>query len=871
MPGRRGARSSRVARRHRRDRAAHRDRAQRAGDEGEQRPRPAADRRRGGAARPGRCRTGARRRCRCWPRSWCSPSGSRRSRSTRSASTCASINSSCPAPSPSTSGTAGAAGRAGPLVAGRRAAAARFPRHRPGASVGMARAGGRVHGADGPAGIHLRRGAAPSGDPRPADRHGAADRRRPVADLGRSLAPTSDGGGDARGHLARAGRAAVSPLRASDDPDPDRRRRRRHVPVAGRRQRGARGRGCGAGGRDDHGGPVRARRHRGLPEPHVRGPRIEPRLERGTLVEQAPDGCVRRRSHRPVHRRQQRRLSDARLLARGDPGKVDRRPDLARGAAIGWHRCESRCSSGETLVFEWTLRRKDGSHMSAEISAKIFPDGRWQGLVRDISERKRLEQELRVAEAEQKFLAELGSALVSTIDDRETAEIVARRVAAEIADGCSIETLEEDGQLHDKVVVHRDPAKAAACRTLEEAKIDTSRPYVGSAVRSTRQSLIRDVTPGYLDTIAQSDEARRALHELDPKSFMGVPLLAHGGVVGSLVFISTTASRRFTAHDVPFAQAVATRAALAVEKARLYRIAQHAIQLRDDVLSIVAHDLRNPLGTILMQAAMLRRKRWGAGAPVAEAGRGDRTGRDADESSDPGSARRRAHGGRPSHDRAGARVRGPDHRRRHPGPGAAGRFRVAGAAAAGRARAARAVGRPQPACSRSSRTWSATRSSSPSPAAGSRWARRPARGTSCSGWRTPASASPTNTCRACSSGCGRRARRGNMAPASACRSSRASSRPTGAASGSRPSWAPAAPSSSRSRRRPPRKAGDRSRAGAAGRVTRRHESRFAALTPRRRTPAGTRSPSRAAAGARPDPSAEYASSSISWLAAWCSL
>ena len=272
----------------------------------------------------------------------------------------------------------------------------------------------------------------------------------------------------------------------------------------------------------------------------------------------------------------------------------------------------SQLLKGDTQVNEWMLRRKDGSLMSAEISAKIFPDGRWQGLVRDISERKRLEQELRVAEAEQKFLAELGSALVATIDDRETAEIVARRVAAELADGCSIETLEEDGQLHDRVVVHRDPDKAAACRTLEKSKIDTSRPYVGSAVRATRQSLIRDVTPGYLDAIAQSEDARRALHELDPKSFMGVPLLAHGGVVGSLVFISTTASRRFTAHDVPFAQAVATRAALAVERARLYRIAQHAIQLRDDVLSIVAHDLRNPLGTILMQASMLRRK---GGAP----------------------------------------------------------------------------------------------------------------------------------------------------------------------------------------------------------------------------------------------------------------
>ena len=50
------------------------------------------------------------------------------------------------------------------------------------------------------------------------------------------------------------------------------------------------------------------------------------------------------------------------------------------------------------------------------------------------------------------------------------------------------------------------------------------------------------------------------------------------------------------------------RAALAIEKARLYRIAQEAIKLRDDVLNVVAHDLRNPLGTILLQAGLLRRR-----------------------------------------------------------------------------------------------------------------------------------------------------------------------------------------------------------------------------------------------------------------------
>lgn len=45
-------------------------------------------------------------------------------------------------------------------------------------------------------------------------------------------------------------------------------------------------------------------------------------------------------------------------------------------------------------VEEWDLRRKDGSYLSTEISARILPDGRWMAIVRDISERRRMQQEL---------------------------------------------------------------------------------------------------------------------------------------------------------------------------------------------------------------------------------------------------------------------------------------------------------------------------------------------------------------------------------------------------------------------------------------------------------------------------------------------
>ena len=52
---------------------------------------------------------------------------------------------------------------------------------------------------------------------------------------------------------------------------------------------------------------------------------------------------------------------------------------------------------GGTHVTEWHLRCKDGSYLPVEVSAKILPNGRWQGFVRDIRERKRTEEQLRRA------------------------------------------------------------------------------------------------------------------------------------------------------------------------------------------------------------------------------------------------------------------------------------------------------------------------------------------------------------------------------------------------------------------------------------------------------------------------------------------
>ena len=105
---------------------------------------------------------------------------------------------------------------------------------------------------------------------------------------------------------------------------------------------------------------------------------------------------------------------------------------------------------------------------------------------------------------------------------------------------------------------------------------------------------MREVAPEVIAAWAQNDEQLRALRAAGPTSVIAVPLQAHDALLGVLTLIST-AARRFEPADLRLAEELARRIALSIENARLYLAARRAIRERDDVLGIVAHDLRNPL------------------------------------------------------------------------------------------------------------------------------------------------------------------------------------------------------------------------------------------------------------------------------------
>jgi signal transduction histidine kinase/ActR/RegA family two-component response regulator len=219
------------------------------------------------------------------------------------------------------------------------------------------------------------------------------------------------------------------------------------------------------------------------------------------------------------------------------------------------------------------------------------------------------------SEREQRFLAEAGTLLASSLDPEETLRSVARLAVESLADWCVIDIVAEDGSIQRLEVAHRKPERAEDARRLLDFPLVRRRPYlVHEALESGRTQFMPVVAPRFLETISQGPEHLEILRSLRPSSFIAAPLMARDRVLGVLLLVLCECSqRRYDARDVRLAESLARLAALSMDNARLFRSesgsrvrAERAVRARDEVLGIVAHDLRNPLSAITMTTEILR-------------------------------------------------------------------------------------------------------------------------------------------------------------------------------------------------------------------------------------------------------------------------
>ena len=117
-----------------------------------------------------------------------------------------------------------------------------------------------------------------------------------------------------------------------------------------------------------------------------------------------------------------------------------------------------------------------------------------------------------------------------------------------------------------------------------------------------------EARPIVLDDVDHANVLNPILREKGVKSLLGVPLIASDRVIGVL-HVGTLTPRFFDSEDQELLQLVASRAAIAIEGARLHDELVRLNQMKLNFVAIASHELRTPATSIYGIAVTLKHQR----------------------------------------------------------------------------------------------------------------------------------------------------------------------------------------------------------------------------------------------------------------------
>ena len=265
-----------------------------------------------------------------------------------------------------------------------------------------------------------------------------------------------------------------------------------------------------------------------------------------------------------------------------------------------------RCfSQREALSVELDLARSGApSQPVSATSASVLDDaGRVVGCrttLTDISALKRTEARL-------VLLASASKMLATSLDIENSILETLRAVLPSCADIGMIDLIHH-GETR-RFEARREATKPAGAETARSV-----RPALSLRPDSPQMRVLESGKPILLSRCDSSSlgggdglDHEPAIQGSGARSLLYVPLSSRGMTLGVLTLVSLDENRIFLGPDLLFATDLASRVATAVDNARLYREARDAVRGREDVLSFVAHDLRQFLfGSRLAVDILLR-------------------------------------------------------------------------------------------------------------------------------------------------------------------------------------------------------------------------------------------------------------------------
>ena len=254
-----------------------------------------------------------------------------------------------------------------------------------------------------------------------------------------------------------------------------------------------------------------------------------------------------------------------------------------------------------TIFAQWESTHEDGSPMVAEDvpSYKIVNGQPAEPLLTRIVHRETGEQRWRLvkaaplrstagevmavsviedvteakeAELRQRFLAQAGATLTSSLDYEETLQRVAQLVVPGLADWCAVDVVDANKRLNLVAVAHVNPDKVAFARDFRNRYPPDPNEDSGlyGVLRSGRPELYPELPDDLLEQSIEDPDQLETIRALGMRSVMLIPMDVAGRTIGVLTMVSAESRRTFDEDDLVFAGDLARRAATAVENARLY-------------------------------------------------------------------------------------------------------------------------------------------------------------------------------------------------------------------------------------------------------------------------------------------------------------
>jgi signal transduction histidine kinase len=208
----------------------------------------------------------------------------------------------------------------------------------------------------------------------------------------------------------------------------------------------------------------------------------------------------------------------------------------------------------------------------------------------DVTDRHNLESRLAL-------LAEAGDTLAAVMDEEQLARAVGQLVVPHIADWAVVAIHTSATSMYLEVAAADELVRDHLRARMEPAQSNDTPPRLCIQAAAARR-------PVLLSRDAGDDAAEELGLWTHAASILLAPLPVTAGP-GAALILGHRDPQGF-AHDVGrLATTLGTRAALVLDKVRLLGAERRATRLRDDVLAIVAHDLRAPLNTVVLGATAL--------------------------------------------------------------------------------------------------------------------------------------------------------------------------------------------------------------------------------------------------------------------------